>query len=134
MSDLLTQHRNMFILGTECRHPFHKGHPKPDQVPLLYHLSQMPGSNDHAAPVARKLQAASLARSPEPTAGCRLGFCWDNTLQGKGRDSQVTLLCFPPCGQMKLPMRASTRHFAFVTLLPFQGADRAPFKIQAACW
>lgn len=35
---------------------------------------------------------------------------------------------------MKLLVRASTWHPAFVTILPFQGADRVPFKIQAACW
>lgn len=69
-----------------------------------------------------------------PLLGVGWGFAGITTLQGKCRDSQVTLLCFTPCGQMKLLVRASTRHFAFVTILPFQGADRVPFKIQAACW
>lgn len=39
-----------------------------------------------------------------------------------------------PCGQMKLLVRTSTWHSAFATILPFQRADRVPFKIQAACW
>ena len=41
--DLLTQHRNIFIIGTGCHHPVHKGHPKPDRVSLLCYLSQTPG-------------------------------------------------------------------------------------------
>lgn len=81
MSDLLTQHRSVFILGTECRHPFHKGHPKPDQVPSL-HTICLKCQADHAAPVARELQAARLARSRQPTAGCNLGVCWDNYIAG----------------------------------------------------
>lgn len=133
MSDLLTQHRSVFILGTECRHPFHKGHPKPDQVPSL-HTICLKCQADHAAPVARELQAARLARSRQPTAGCNLGVCWDNYIAGGSAETGNWPWFASPCGQMKLLVRASTWHFAFVTFLPFQRADRAPFKIQTACW
>lgn len=85
---------------------------------------------DHAAPLARKLQAARLARSPQPTAGCRLGFWRDKYTDGVSAETGKWPWFVSPCGQMKLLVRASTWHFAFVTILPFQGADRVPFKIQ----
>lgn len=129
MSDLLTQHGNTFILGTECRHPFHKGHPKPDQVLLLHHLSQMPGWS--CSPSGQK--AVRLARSPQPTAGCRLGSCRDHYTAGVSAEAGKWPWFVSPCGQMKLLVRASTWHFVLVTILPFQGADRVPFRIQAAC-
>lgn len=84
--------------------------------------------------MARELQAARLARSRQPTAWCNLGFCWDNYIAGGSAETGKWPWFASPCGQMKLLVRASTWHFAFVTFLPFQRADRAPFKIQTTCW
>lgn len=63
-----------------------------------------------------------------PLLGVGWGFAGITMLQGK----------WPwfasPCSQMKLFVRASTWHSAIVPIVPFQGADRVPFKIQAVHW
>lgn len=37
-SHLLTQHRNISVIGTGGQHHVHKGHPKPNQASLLHYV------------------------------------------------------------------------------------------------
>lgn len=52
-SDLLTQHRSVFILGIVCHCPVHKGHPKPDEVSLLHYC--LKHQAEPAASIAKEL-------------------------------------------------------------------------------